>query len=240
MFRTSYIYHVMYHIPRCYITEYYCGPLSDVVRPLIGGERSAPLWQPTWLCYSVAGPGGTFLILITAPLTRSATGTFCARWGTRRSNSSSSISIVFDEKNLSSSKAITQAFNRQFTIYSVPDDRILRRLMGEVHHHHLVRWPSTIFHSKRETSQRLWERRVLTQSRDLIGSPCSTCIAFLTELFNLSVDRLNFTFLAPIIANLWRDGLSEQSPKIMGATLDPTSPSAPMPAISGSSMSRKH
>ena len=58
--------------------------------------------------------------------------------GGKRSNPSPNISIVFDGKTHSSPKAIARAINRQFTARSAQQDRAIRRLMRNLHHHRRV------------------------------------------------------------------------------------------------------
>ena len=69
----------------------------------------------------------------TTPPTRSATGREEAK-----PSPNCNISITFEEKPHSSSKAIAGDFNRQFTASTVPEAHTLRRLMTEILQHYLV------------------------------------------------------------------------------------------------------
>ena len=58
--------------------------------------------------------------------------------GGNRSSSPPNILIAFEGKPHSSSKAIAQAFNRQFTACFVQYDRAYKRFMRDLHNHHHV------------------------------------------------------------------------------------------------------
>ena len=58
--------------------------------------------------------------------------------GGKRSNPPPNVSIAFDGKTHSCPKPIARAFNRQFTASSAQQDRAIRRLMRNIHHHHRV------------------------------------------------------------------------------------------------------
>ena len=106
------------------------------------------------------------------------------------------ISITFDGKTHSSLKAIARAFNMQFIASSAQQDRAIRRFMRNIHYHHRV-----------DPSHRPFDERGVAAVIMKAGSSTAQGpdgltmlhlrhlgphgLAFLTELFNLSVAGIN-------------------------------------------------
>ena len=192
-----------YYIPCGYVRDY-CGPLPDVVRPIFTEtdqrRTDDPLTLPSscWTGTSSGSftrkrktSGGPSWSPPTAPPIPSATSLRCKQGGKRSSPPPNS--IAFEKKKHSSSKAIAQAFNKQFTACSAQQDRALRRPMRG---HHLV-----------DSSGRPFDERGVTAV--ILKADSSTAhgpdgltvlyhigehgLAFLTELFNLLVAEVDIT-----------------------------------------------
>ena len=129
----------------------------------------------------------------------------------KRSSPPPNISIAFDGKPQSSPKVIARAFNRQFTTCSAQHDRAIRRLMRkDLHRHRRV-----------DPSYRTFDERGVTGA--IKNASSSTAqgpdgltmlhlrhlgphgLAFLTELFNLSVAGISipaiwkYSVIIPIV-----------------------------------------
>ena len=108
-------------------------------------------------------------------------------------------------KKHSSPKAITRAFNKQYTDSSVPQDRTLKRLMKEVHQH-LV---GSNYRSFDDRSASVTIRKAgssTAQGPDGVSVLHfhhleSAGIAFLMEFFNLSVARVDIDNLEELCQN---------------------------------------
>ena len=172
------------------------------------GERSAPHWRPSRPCHQAAGnghpaaypPGCTRPVEVPSEILLPRYQTLLVptvQAGRQEVEPPPNISIAFDGKTHSSPNAIARTFNRQFTASSAQQDRAIRRLMRNIHHHHhLV-----------DRSYRPFDVRGVAAAIRKAGSSAAQGpdgltvlhvrhlgphgLAFLTELFNLSVAGIN-------------------------------------------------
>ena len=112
--------------------------------------------------------------------------------GDKRSSPPPNISIAFEGGAHSSSKAIARAFNRQFAVRSVPQDRTLRRLMREIHRNHPVDLSYSPFDERGVAAAIRKEGSSTAQGPGGLTMLhfyhlWEHVLAFLTEHFNLSV-----------------------------------------------------
>ena len=115
------------------------------------------------------------------------------RLRSERSNPLLNISITFDRKTHSSFKAIARAFNRHFTASTVPQDLSQRKHMREVHQRHFV-----------DLNYRPFDERIVAAALRNAGSsstlgPEVHIIAFLKDLFNLSIARVIIIIVPELI-----------------------------------------
>ena len=130
----------------------------------------------------------------TAPPIPSATS-LCCKLSSKRSSPPPNISIAFEKKTRSSSKAIAQALNKQFTACSAQHDRALRRPMRD---HHRVDPSGRPFDEKGVTAVILKAGSSTPQEPDgltvlYLRHIGEHGLAFLTELFNLLVSVVDIT-----------------------------------------------
>ena len=90
----------------------------------------------------------------------------------KRSSHPTNISISFEGKTHSTSKAIAQAFNMQFTACPSQHNQALRRLMRDLHHYHCL-----------DPSHRPFDERGVSVSIKKVGS--STACNIINYCFDL-------------------------------------------------------
>ena len=117
--------------------------------------------------------------------------------GGKRSNPPPNISIAFDGKTHSSLKAISWAFNRQFTACSAQQDRAIRRLLRNLHRQHQVdpsytantKWIPLTAAIRKAGSSTAQEPDGFTMLH--LRHLGAHGLAFMTNLFNLSVAEID-------------------------------------------------
>ena len=187
----------------------YRGPLSEVVRPLVPERVQRRTDDPLDPVIKLLDRDIQRLIRQDAQdqwkslLESSDRATNPKRYwsllhklGGKRSNPPSNISIAFDGKTYSSPKAIARAFNRQVTACSAQQDQAIRRLMRNLQHHHRV------VPSYRPFDERGFAAAIRKSGTSTAQGPDGLTmlhlrqlgphgLAFLTELFNLSIAGIN-------------------------------------------------
>ena len=157
--------------------------------------------------------GGLFWNPPTALPIPNVTGPYCASWEARGRIPYRIFQLPSMEKTHSSPKAIARAFDRQFIACSAQQDRAIRRLTTKLDHHHRV-----------DPSYRPFDEGGVAAAIRKVGSSTTQgpdrltmlhlChlgphgLAFLAELFNLSVAGINFPAIwkKSVIIRSWRQG----------------------------------
>ena len=139
-----------HRISRGYVRDY-SGPLSDIVRSLIAEKYQRRTDNPLdpairrQICQEAQDQWKILLDFYDRATNPKRYWSLLRKMGGKKSNPTPpNISIFFELKIHSSSKAIAQAFNRQFTVQSVSQDWI--GLVREIHHHQPSLWTSHTGH----------------------------------------------------------------------------------------------